>query len=78
MGAALAPARLARRSFVPTERCGALPVTFLLAIGAFAGAFPLATLLALGRRSTMGGGMFDFLNTARASATDPNWLGFYR
>lgn len=23
-------------------------------------------------------GMFDFLNTARASATDPNWLGFYR
>lgn len=23
-------------------------------------------------------GMFDFLNTARVSATDPNWLGFYR
>ena len=41
--------------FVPTERWGGLPVTFLLAIGAFAGAFPLAILLALGRRSTMGG-----------------------
>lgn len=22
-------------------------------------------------------GLFDFLNTARAAATDPNWLGFY-
>ncbi|MGX1788532.1 amino acid ABC transporter permease [Bosea sp. NPDC055332] len=41
--------------FVPTERWGGLPVTFLLAIGAFAGAFPLAILLALGRRSKMGG-----------------------
>lgn len=23
-------------------------------------------------------GIFDFLNTARVSAPDPNWLGFYR
>lgn len=40
---------------VATERWGGLPVTFLLAIGAFAGAFPVAILLALGRRSKMGG-----------------------
>lgn len=41
--------------FVATEKWGGLPVTFLLSIGAFAGAFPLAILLALGRRSRMGG-----------------------
>lgn len=40
---------------VPTEKWGGLPVTFLLSIGAFAAAFPLAILLALGRRSRMGG-----------------------
>ncbi|MEZ2410393.1 amino acid ABC transporter permease [Bosea sp. RCC_152_1] len=40
---------------VPTEKWGGLPVTLLLAVGAFAGAFPLAILLALGRRSRMGG-----------------------
>ncbi|WP_353619958.1 hypothetical protein [Mesorhizobium sp. BR1-1-16] len=22
-------------------------------------------------------GLFDFLNTARVAATDPNWIGFY-
>ncbi|MGY2051030.1 amino acid ABC transporter permease [Methylobacterium sp. JK268] len=41
--------------WVPTERWGGLPVTVLLSVGAFAGAFPLAVVLALGRRSRLGG-----------------------
>lgn len=40
---------------VSTEKWGGLSVTLLLSIGAFAGAFPLAILLALARRSKMGG-----------------------
>ncbi|WP_342364159.1 amino acid ABC transporter permease [Terrarubrum flagellatum] len=39
----------------PTDKWGGLPVTMLLSIGAFVGAFPLAILLALARRSSMGG-----------------------
>lgn len=47
---------------VSTEQWGGLPVTLLLSVGAFAGAFPLAILLALGRRSNRGG--LRFLATA--------------
>jgi general L-amino acid transport system permease protein len=40
-------------SYVPTERWGGLPLTLILAFFAIAVGFPLAVLLALGRRSTM-------------------------
>lgn len=40
-------------SYVPTERWGGLPLTLLLAVFAIAIGFPLAVLLALGRRSDM-------------------------
>jgi general L-amino acid transport system permease protein len=40
-------------SYVPTERWGGLPLTLILAFFAIAAGFPLAILLALGRRSTM-------------------------
>ncbi|TBW39497.1 amino acid ABC transporter permease [Siculibacillus lacustris] len=40
---------------VSSERWGGLPITFFLAMTAFAGAFPLAIGLALARRSKMGG-----------------------
>lgn len=40
-------------SYVPTERWGGLPLTLLLAVFAVAIGFPLAILLALGRRSDM-------------------------
>lgn len=40
---------------VATDKWGGLPVTLLLSALAFAGALPLAVLLALARRSTMGG-----------------------
>lgn len=39
---------------VPTDRWGGLPLTLLLSVVGMAGAFPLAILLALGRRSRMG------------------------
>ena len=39
---------------VPTDRWGGLPLTLLLAFAGMTGAFPLAVLLALGRRSGMG------------------------
>ena len=39
---------------VPTDRWGGLPLTLLMAVIGMAGAFPLAILLALGRRSRMG------------------------
>jgi general L-amino acid transport system permease protein len=40
-------------TFVPTERWGGLPLTLILSIVGMALAFPLAILLALGRRSRM-------------------------
>lgn len=40
-------------SYVPTERWGGLPLTLILAFFAIAVGFPVAVLLALGRRSTM-------------------------
>ncbi|PWC60762.1 amino acid ABC transporter permease [Azospirillum sp. TSH7] len=40
---------------VPTERWSGLPVSLLLAVVGLVGAFPLAVLLALARRSSMGG-----------------------
>ncbi len=40
-------------TYVPTERWGGLPLTLILAFFAIAVGFPLGTLLALGRRSTM-------------------------
>ncbi|WP_370674671.1 amino acid ABC transporter permease [Pleomorphomonas sp. PLEO] len=40
---------------VPTEKWGGLPVTLLLSFGSFILAFPLAILLALARRSKLGG-----------------------
>lgn len=40
---------------VPTERWSGLPVSLLLAVVGLIGAFPLAVLLALARRSRMGG-----------------------
>lgn len=40
---------------VPTERWSGLPVSLLLAAAGLVGAFPLAVLLALARRSRMGG-----------------------
>lgn len=39
---------------VSTDRWGGLPLTLLLSVAGMAGAFPLAILLALGRRSRMG------------------------
>jgi len=48
---------LAGRPFggaVSTDKWGGLPLTILLAVVGMAGAFPLAILLALGRRSRMG------------------------
>ncbi len=39
---------------VPTDKWGGLPLTLLLAAASFACAFPLALLLALGRRSRLG------------------------
>jgi general L-amino acid transport system permease protein len=39
---------------VPTQKWGGFPLTLLLAVVGFAGAFPLGVLLALGRRSQMG------------------------
>lgn len=39
---------------VPTQKWGGFPVTLLLAVVGFVGAFPLAIALALGRRSKMG------------------------
>ncbi len=39
---------------VPTQQWGGFPLTLLLAVVGFAGAFPLGVLLALGRRSQMG------------------------
>lgn len=39
---------------VSTDRWGGLPLTLLLSVAGMAGAFPLAILLALGRRSGMG------------------------
>lgn len=55
----LAAAALMRGTFagtpVSTDSWGGLPLTMLLSIAAFAAAFPLAVLLALGRRSHMGG-----------------------
>jgi general L-amino acid transport system permease protein len=40
---------------VSTEQWGGLPVTLLLSVASFVGAFPLAVLLALWRRSSRGG-----------------------
>lgn len=40
---------------VPTDKWGGLPVTLLLSFGSFILAFPLAILLALARRSKLGG-----------------------
>ena len=40
-------------SAVPSERWGGLPLTFLFATVGFAAAFPLAVVLAFGRRSSM-------------------------
>ena len=40
-------------SYVPTSRWGGLPLTMLLFLGTVAGGFPLAILLALGRRSEL-------------------------
>ncbi len=40
-------------SYVPTGLWGGLPVTLILSVVALAGAFPLAILLALGRRSNL-------------------------
>lgn len=40
---------------IPTEKWGGLPVTLLLSLGSFILAFPLAILLALARRSKLGG-----------------------
>jgi general L-amino acid transport system permease protein len=40
---------------VSTSQWGGLPLTLLLSLVSFAGAFPLAVLLALGRRSAFGG-----------------------
>lgn len=42
-------------SAISTEKWGGLPVTLMLALGAFAGAFPLAVVLALMRRSRHAG-----------------------
>lgn len=42
-------------SVVPTEKWGGLPVTLLLSFGSFILAFPLAIVLALARRSKLGG-----------------------
>ena len=41
-------------ALVSTDRWGGLPLTLLLSVVGMAGAFPLAILLALGRRSRMG------------------------
>lgn len=40
---------------IPTEKWGGLPVTLLLSLGSFILAFPLAIVLALARRSKLGG-----------------------
>ena len=40
-------------TYVPTDQWGGLPVTLILSVIALAGAFPLAILLALGRRSNL-------------------------
>lgn len=40
---------------IPTEKWGGLPVTLLLSFGSFILAFPLAIVLALARRSKLGG-----------------------
>lgn len=46
---------------VSTQQWGGFPLTLLLAVVGFAGAFPLGVLLALGRRSQMG--IFRLLST---------------
>ncbi|MBN9059185.1 MAG: ABC transporter permease subunit, partial [Rhizobiales bacterium] len=55
-----------RRVVLPQALRAVIPAFVSLAIGLF-----LATTLVIVI------GLFDFLNTARVSATDPNWIGFY-
>jgi general L-amino acid transport system permease protein len=50
---ALLDGRILGLDHVPSESWGGLPLTFLLSTVGFAAAFPVALLLALGRRSTM-------------------------
>ncbi|MCX5570349.1 amino acid ABC transporter permease [Kaistia nematophila] len=55
-----------RRVVLPQALRAVIPAFVSLAIGLF-----LDTTLVIVI------GLFDFLNTARVSATDPNWIGFY-